>query len=81
MKFGPLSFSYESRADKGDILAEVTVPARKAPRALMIRFRHPEGKAIRAAEVNGQVVKTFTADTLALSAPRGALKIRVFYAK
>lgn len=80
-KFGPVSFSYESHADRGEILADVTAPARRAPREPMTRFRHPDGKPIRAVEVNGKAVTTFTGETLTLSAPSGALKIRALYAK
>ncbi len=80
-KFGPVSFSYESRAEKGEILAEVTAPARRSPRNMMIRFRHPDGKPIRAVEVNGSAVTTFSGETLSLSTPRGAFKIRVSFAK
>jgi hypothetical protein len=48
---------------------------------MMIRFRHPDGKPIRAVEVNGSAVTTFSGETLSLSAPRGAFKIRVSFAK
>jgi len=81
-RFGPVSFSYESRADKGEIRAEVMAPARNLSGKLLVRFRHPDGKPIRAAEVNGKAVATFSGETLTLlPASRGVLKIRVSYAK
>jgi len=79
--FGPVSFSYESRADRGEILADVSAPARNLPGKMRIRFRHPEGKPIVSATVNGSPVTTFSGETLTIAAPRGELKIRVGYTK
>ena len=36
-KFGPVSLFYESHADRGEILANVTAPERKMPRKLVMR--------------------------------------------
>ena len=46
--------SIESRAASGRLLAEIEMPARGRPRALLLRLRHPEGKPIRSVTVNGQ---------------------------
>jgi hypothetical protein len=36
------------------LLAEIEMPARGRPRALLLRLRHPEGKPIRSVTVNGR---------------------------
>ena len=43
-----------SRAASGQIEAEVEVPARIRPAALLVRLRHPAGARIRSVQVNGR---------------------------
>ena len=43
----------ESHAAAGRIVAEVDMPARRQPKELLIRFRHPEQRRIQSATVNG----------------------------
>jgi len=57
--FGDISFTIESRADFGEILANVTLPGQRRPRALIVRLRHPAGKPLRAVMVNGLKWKDF----------------------
>ncbi|HXP62462.1 MAG TPA: hypothetical protein VN829_18330 [Dongiaceae bacterium] len=57
--YGPLSFTTESRADAGEITANIEMPERNQPAALLLRFRHPQEKLLRAATVNGQEWKDF----------------------
>lgn len=52
--YGPLSATWQSRASAGEIEAEVHLTDTRRPAALHVRFRHPEGKPIRSAVVNGQ---------------------------
>jgi hypothetical protein len=52
--FGPLSMRVESCAAIGEIRAEIEMPARKRPARLLVRLRHPDGKMIKSATVNGQ---------------------------
>ncbi|MCL4193433.1 MAG: hypothetical protein KJZ87_16985 [Thermoguttaceae bacterium] len=51
--YGPLSFTIESRIAAGQIIAEVDLAAAPRPRTLLVRLRHPEGKPICSATVNG----------------------------
>jgi hypothetical protein len=44
----------ESRADTGEITATIEMPQHQQPAALLVRFRHPREKPLRAATVNGQ---------------------------
>jgi len=52
--FGRVSVRYRSAAARGIIRMEADLgPGRKAPR-ILARFRHPEGKRIKSARVNGK---------------------------
>lgn len=52
--FGRLSMSVESRSAGGEIRAEVNLSAASRLKTLLVRFRHPEGKAMRTVAVNGE---------------------------
>ncbi len=57
--FDNISFTIESRADSGEILANVALHGQRRPRALIVRLRHPAGKPLRAVMVNGLKWKDF----------------------
>ena len=59
--YGRLSVSVESRADTGEILAEIEMPRACPPKALLIRFRHPRSSPMRSVRVNGRAFKNFDA--------------------
>jgi len=52
--FGPVSFRIESHAATGTIEAAIEPPTRSIPKRIVLRLRHPEGKAIRKVTVNGR---------------------------
>ena len=52
--FGPMSLNVESRVASGEIRAELDMPDKRAPAAVLLRLRHPEGKPIRSVVVNGR---------------------------
>ncbi|NLF07434.1 MAG: hypothetical protein GX594_05575, partial [Pirellulaceae bacterium] len=54
-EYGPLSATLDSRAAKDEISAEIETkfPPNREPKNLFVRFRHPDGKPIRSATVNG----------------------------
>ena len=52
--FGKVSYQIQSHANEGYIEATINPPIRQAPRSLVLRLRHPEGKPMRAVTVNGQ---------------------------
>ncbi len=60
-EYGLVSFEIESRANAGEIEARVTMPRRKRPQALLIRFRHPDAKRIESVLVNGRPHPDFDA--------------------
>ena len=55
--YGRLSLTVESRAAAGEIRAGVRLDGPRRPKTLLVRLRHPEGKALRGATVND---KTWT---------------------
>jgi hypothetical protein len=57
--YGPISFRIESRAAMGEIAAEIEWPERKQAGELLVRFRHPEGKPMRAVRVDGEEWREF----------------------
>ena len=53
-RFGVLSMTVDSRAASGRIEAQVEMPVRIRPAALLVRLRHPAGARIRSVKVNGR---------------------------
>ncbi len=53
-RFGLLSMKLSSSASAGHLAAELTMPDRSKPAALLVRFRHPNGKRIQKVTVNGK---------------------------
>lgn len=57
--YGNISFTIESHATSGKILATVQMPSRKQPKELIVRLRHPGEKALRSVSVNGREWREF----------------------
>lgn len=70
--YGPLSFTIESRANHGTLTATLDLPERRQPDALLLRFRHPQGKPIQSVEVNGKNWTDFEVDREWVRIPRPA---------
>jgi len=51
--FGTISYEIVSDADHGRISATVEMPSRKAPKEVVLRFRHPKAAPIKSVTVNG----------------------------
>ena len=52
--YGRVSVQYESQADKGVIRMEANLDLDRNPPRILARFRHPEGKRMKFAMVNGK---------------------------
>jgi len=52
--YGLLSMSVESKAASGQLTAQIEMPQRSTPGRLLVRFRHPQKKAMSAVSVNGR---------------------------
>ena len=57
--FGPVSYRIQSHLAKGYLEAMIDPPTRSAPRELVIRLRHPEGKPMRQVSVDGKPCTDF----------------------
>lgn len=60
-RFGPVSFRINSRNGGREAAIEIAPPARSKPARLVIRLRHPEGRAIASVQVNGRTHRDFDA--------------------
>ena len=61
-RFGKVSYAIVSAVDSGRIEATITPPGRTPPARIVMRLRHPLGKAIRAVTVNGEQHTDFDAE-------------------
>jgi hypothetical protein len=52
-RFGRVSYRLTSHVRNAVIEAHIEPPARSAPKAIVLRLRHPDGKTLRAVTVNG----------------------------
>jgi hypothetical protein len=57
--YGPLSMTMTSKAGAGELRAEVKMAGTARPKMLLVRFRHPDKKPMRAVTVNGRAWKDF----------------------
>jgi hypothetical protein len=60
--FGTVAYEIVSDVDNGKISATVEMPSRKAPKEVVLRFRHPKSAPIKAVTVNGQSWTEFNKD-------------------
>ena len=77
--FGPLSLAIESEADRGRINVTIDPPARRPPRSILLRLRHPRSRPIQAVTVNGVASDWFTGDTVTLTPADGPMTVEVTY--
>ena len=52
--FGTVSFTVDGLSSGNEIVADVELSDRNPPRALLVRFRHPQESPIRSVTVNGE---------------------------
>jgi len=60
--FGTLAYEIVSDADNGKITATIEIPSRSPLKSVKVRFRHPQGAAIKSVTVNGQPWNEFNPD-------------------
>ena len=79
--FGTLAYEIVSDVDNGKITATVEMPARKAPKEVVLRFRHPTKVAIKGVTVNGKPWTEFDKDkeTITLKGLSGTITVSASY--
>lgn len=60
-RFGPVGYRITSSVSKGFVEATITPPTRNAPKSIVLRLRHPEGKPMQKVTVNGATHTDFDA--------------------
>lgn len=76
-RFGPVSYEITSSVGSGAIEAKIEMPGRKAPQTVCIRLRHPDGKPMKGATINGSPVDTWDAEKECVRIPRGTGSVTV----
>jgi hypothetical protein len=79
--FGTVAYEIVSDVDHGRISAAVEIPARKAPKEVALRFRHPTKVAMKGVTVNGKPWTEFNKDkeTITLKGLTGAVTVTAHY--
>jgi len=69
--FGTVAYEIVSDVDNGKITATVELPSRKAPKEVVLRFRHPKTAPIKGVIVNGKPWTEFNKDKETITLLRG----------
>ena len=79
--FGTVAYEIVSDVDNGKINATVEIPARTAPKEVVLRFRHPKSAPITSVTVNGKEWKDFNKDkeTITLKDLTGTVAVTATY--
>jgi hypothetical protein len=79
--FGPVAYEIVSDVDNSKITATVEMPSRKAPKEVVLRFRHPKAAPIKAVTVNGKPWTEFNKDkeTITLKGLTGTVAVTAQY--
>lgn len=80
--FGPMNLRFESKSDSGSLTAIIDPPTRRAPKQVLLRFRHPNSKPIQRVEINGRPWDKFDAakEWVALPKLEGRTTVTASYA-
>jgi len=79
--FGTAAYEIVSDLDRGAIAATIAIPARRPPRTVLLRLRHPQQKPIKRVTVNGQAWGEFdpVKEVVHLHDLRGTASVAVVY--
>jgi hypothetical protein len=72
--FGPVTYRVVS--DASQVVARVELDEGRAPQALVLHLRLPEGRAIQGVTVNGRAHAEFEAERVRVASPPAALEIK-----
>ena len=79
--FGAAAYEIVSDVDNGKINATIEMPTRKAPKEVILRFRHPKTAPIKGVTVNGKPWTEFNKDkeTITLKGLTGQVTVTAQY--
>ena len=80
-KFGTVSYEIESTTQSNTIAVTVELPARRAPKSLLLRLRHPQAAPLRSVLVNGAPWNQFEKEheTIHLEGLKGRVRLQATY--
>ena len=80
-RFGTVGYTITSATNAGHIDAVIQPPVRTAPRRIVLRLRHPDGKPMRAVTVDGKPHRDFDPkqETVTLKPSRKPITVRATY--
>ncbi len=76
-RFGPVSYAITSHVADGRIEAVIDPPRRSAPKRIVLRLRHPDGKPIRSVTVNGRPHDDFDRQREEITLPAATARLAV----
>jgi len=79
--FGTVTYEIVSDVDNGRITATIALPARRPPKALLLRLRHPDAAPIKSIALNAQPWKDFDAakEFVRLHDVKGTVRVEARY--
>jgi hypothetical protein len=79
--FGTVNYEIASDVDSGRIIATIEMPTRKAPKEVVLRFRHPTATPIKGVTVNGKPWTEFNPEkeTITLKGLTGTVAVTAQY--
>ena len=79
--FGTAAYEIVSDVDNGKINATIEMPSRKAPKEVVLRFRHPKAAPIKGVTVNGKAWTEFNKhkETITLKGLTGTVTVTAQY--
>lgn len=80
-QWGPIAYEITSHVNAGYIEARIVPPTRQMPEEIILRLRHPDGKAIRSVEVDGKKHTNFdpARDIVRLTGPFSPMTVKAMY--
>ena len=80
-RFGEVSVRYESHAARGEIRLAADLALERDPVRILARFRHPDGKPLKAVRVNGRPWRRFDRRKcdVDLTGLRGRVNVAAFF--
>ena len=76
-RFGPVSYSIMPQTDRNLITANVHLPSRNPPRAVVVRLPHPDGRLLRSVLINGRSSSNFDAAQETVTIPTQPVDIQI----
>ncbi len=80
-RFGPVSYGIRSSVGQGFIEATIEPPTRSQPKQIVLRLRHPNGKAMQSVAVNGKEHRDFDSakEIIRIEPTKATIRVQAAY--